>query len=154
RTVVPRRQRVGLRPCRAAGQQQTPCRNTTEERPPSHAPLPGPYLNTNAGCLRPSQRVVRLGRMPSRRAFLGASLASLLPRQGGGQSRSLMDGLLTSLAARHRVPAAGAALIHGGETVDLSSVGAQPWSLFQAASISKVVTAVVVLRLVHRGRIA
>ncbi len=55
--------------------------------------------------------------------------------------------------ARHRVPGASVALIRDGEIADTEAIGADPRTLFQAASISKVVTAVVVLRLVEQGRL-
>ena len=54
---------------------------------------------------------------------------------------------------RHRVPGVSVALIRGGEISERVALGADLRTLFQAASISKVVTAVVVMRLVEQGRI-
>ena len=61
--------------------------------------------------------------------------------------------LLGPLLSRHRVPGASVALIRDGEIAELAAIGADPQTLFQAASISKVVTAVTVLRLVEQGRL-
>ena len=45
------------------------------------------------------------------------------------------------------------AVIRGGEIAERIAIGADPQTLFQAASISKVVTSVTVMRLVEQGRI-
>jgi CubicO group peptidase (beta-lactamase class C family) len=95
----------------------------------------------------------RLARMSLRRAFLAGGLAGLLPLAPRAQSAPRIRGLLAPLLPRHRVPGASVALIRDGEVADLAAIGADPQTLFQAASISKVVTAVVVLRLVEQGRI-
>ena len=55
--------------------------------------------------------------------------------------------------AQHHVPAASVALLRNGEIAERMAVGAGRQALFQAASISKVVTGVVILRLVDRGEI-
>jgi CubicO group peptidase (beta-lactamase class C family) len=91
--------------------------------------------------------------MSSRRALLTGGLASLLPRAVGAQSPPWLRELLAPLLPRYRVPGASVALIVNGEIADLAAIGADPQTLFQAASISKVVAAVVVLRLVEQGRI-
>ena len=44
-------------------------------------------------------------------------------------------------------------VIRGGEIAERIAIGADPQTLFQAASISKVVTGVTVMRLVEQGRL-
>src|SRR5262245_42209119 len=91
--------------------------------------------------------------MSSRRAFLVGSFLSLVPLKGRAQSGSRLQDVLSSLVLRDHVPAMSAALIREGAVAELAAVGADRLTLFQAASISKVVTAVLVLRLVEQGRI-
>jgi CubicO group peptidase (beta-lactamase class C family) len=89
----------------------------------------------------------RLTPMSSRRALLTGGLASLLPFTVRAQSPARARELLGPLLSRHRVPGASVALIRDGEIAELAAIGADPQTLFQAASISKVVTAVTVRRL-------
>ena len=95
----------------------------------------------------------RVAAMPSRRGLLTGGLASLLPRTPRAQSPARIRELLGPLLSQHHVPGASVALIRNGEITELLAIGADPQTLFQAASISKVVTAVTVLRLVEQGRI-
>ena len=60
---------------------------------------------------------------------------------------------MSALLARHHVPGASLALIRNGEIAELVAIGVDPQTLFEAASISKVVTAVTVLRLTEQGRL-
>jgi CubicO group peptidase (beta-lactamase class C family) len=68
---------------------------------------------------------------------------------------------LPALLAEHEVPAAGVAVLAGGEVVDAAAgllstatrVEATPDALFQIGSITKVWTATLVLQLVDEGRI-
>ena len=95
----------------------------------------------------------RLTAMSTRRALLTGGLASLLPFTVRAQVRSSRAReLLADLMWRRRVPSAGLAVIRGGEIAE-HAIGADPETLFQAASISKVVTGVTVMRLVEQGRI-
>jgi CubicO group peptidase (beta-lactamase class C family) len=91
--------------------------------------------------------------MPPRRAFLAGSMASLLPGTSRAQKQLRVADLLSRLLPRYHVPAASAALILGGEIVELVALGADRLTLFQAASISKVATAVLMLRLAEEERI-
>jgi CubicO group peptidase (beta-lactamase class C family) len=86
--------------------------------------------------------------MLSRRALLTASLAAL-PRRAHARERDR----LASLMQQHQVPAASLAILHKGEIAERIAIGADPETLFQAASISKVVTGVSVLRLVQKGKL-
>jgi len=69
---------------------------------------------------------------------------------------------LPALLAEHQVPAAGVAVLAGGEVVDAAAgllstatgVEATPDSLFQIGSITKVWTATLVMQLVDEGRIS
>ena len=81
----------------------------------------------------------RLPAMSSRRGLLTGGLASLLPFTVRAQSPSRARELLAPLLSRHRVPGASVALIRDGEIAELAAIGADPQTLFQAASISKVV---------------
>jgi CubicO group peptidase (beta-lactamase class C family) len=85
----------------------------------------------------------------SRRAVLVGGAASLLSRPTLAQSQ----GLLERLMREHRVPAASVVIIRKGTVAEQLAVGCDSETLFQAASISKVVTGQIVLRLVERGRI-
>jgi CubicO group peptidase (beta-lactamase class C family) len=95
----------------------------------------------------------KLTAMSSRRALLTGGLTSLLPFAIHAQSPSGTRELLSPLLARHHVPEASLALIRNGEIAELVAIGADPQTLFEAASISKVVTAVTVLRLAEQGRL-
>lgn len=83
--------------------------------------------------------------MLSRHLLLGSGVATLL----GGEARasSPLVTLLPALMAKHGVPAVSAALIDDGRVPDIVTIGAPPEALFQAASISKVVAGLTVLRL-------
>ncbi len=87
-----------------------------------------------------------------RRAFLTAASASLIPLQASSRSQSRLRDVLATAMKEHAVPGASAALIRGGEMGERIAIGAGPNTIFQAASISKVVTGVVVLKLVEQGR--
>lgn len=91
--------------------------------------------------------------MFSRRALLTCGLAGLLQPAARAQSVSRTRELLAPLLPRHRVPGASMALIRNGEIADVAAIGADPQTLFQAASISKIVTAVVVLRMAEQNRL-
>lgn len=89
--------------------------------------------------------------MLSRRAALAAPLLAVAPHRARGDDEATLRDLLAPLLDRHGVPAASAALIRDGALAARAAVGAGPETLFQAASISKVVAAVVVLRLAEQG---
>lgn len=91
--------------------------------------------------------------MPSRRTLLTGAFASLLPAASRAQGALQVRELLAPLLVRHRVPGASVALIRDGEIAELAAIGADQQTLFEAASISKVVAATVVLRLVEQGRL-
>ncbi|MFZ5779067.1 MAG: serine hydrolase domain-containing protein [Pseudomonadota bacterium] len=91
--------------------------------------------------------------MLSRRAAFLAASAILVPRAVRGRSPAPLDAQLVDLMARHRVPGASFALIDNGRIAERFARGADPDTLFQAASISKIVAAIVTLRLVEQGRI-
>jgi CubicO group peptidase (beta-lactamase class C family) len=61
---------------------------------------------------------------------------------------------LVSLLQQHRVPAASLAVVRNGAIAEQQAIGADRDTLFQAASISKVVTGLSILRLAGRGRLA
>ena len=91
--------------------------------------------------------------MPSRRLLHIGGAAAFLPRRAPAQADSTLAGHLNTLMAQHHVPAASVALIRDGAIVEHIAIGADPQTLFQAASISKVVTGVVILQLVDRREI-
>lgn len=91
--------------------------------------------------------------MLARRLLLAGGSASLLAGSAAAQDGSRLRERLAALAERHRVPGASAALIRNGEIAELFAVGVDRQTLFQAASISKVVTSIVVLRLGEQGRV-
>jgi CubicO group peptidase (beta-lactamase class C family) len=91
--------------------------------------------------------------MLGRRAFLAAGSVGFLSHHALAQGQSRLRDLLSAAMVQHRVPGASAAVIRSGEIVDTVAVGADAGTLFQAASISKVVTATVVLCLVDQGRL-
>ncbi|WP_421999211.1 serine hydrolase domain-containing protein [Reyranella sp.] len=83
-------------------------------------------------------------------SIAASSLAGVAP----AQDRSGLQDRLTRLARRHRIPGASAAVLLDSEIVGRMAVGADPDTLFQAASISKTANAVVVLRLAEQGRLS
>ena len=87
--------------------------------------------------------------MISRRALLAASLAAL-----PSGARAEESGRLASLMQGHQVPAVSLAIVRNGAIADRIAIGADPETLFQAASISKVVTGLSILRLVQQGKLA
>ena len=91
--------------------------------------------------------------MLTRRLLLATGSASFLAATASAQGGSRLREWLAVLAERHRVPGASAALIRNGEIAERLAVGVDPQTLFQAASISKVVTGMVVLRLGEQGAI-
>jgi CubicO group peptidase (beta-lactamase class C family) len=91
--------------------------------------------------------------MLKRRVVLAAGSASLVASASLAQGDPPIEKLLADLMWRRRVPSAGLAVIRGGEIVERIAIGANAQTLFQAASISKVVTGVAVMRLVEQGRI-
>lgn len=91
--------------------------------------------------------------MLKRRIVLAAGSASLVASASLAQGDPPIEKLLADLMWRRRVPSAELAVIRGGEIAERIAVGADPQTLFQAASISKVVTGVAVMRLVEQGRI-
>jgi CubicO group peptidase (beta-lactamase class C family) len=92
--------------------------------------------------------------MLARRAFLIAGSAGLIPLRASSQDRSRIRDVLAMAMREHRVPGASVALMRDGEIAERVAIGADAKTLFQAASISKVVTGIAVLRLVEQGRIA
>ncbi len=92
--------------------------------------------------------------MPSRRFLLGLAGSALLPRLAGAQGAPTPGDYLRVLTKRHHVPAASAVVIRHGAVSDVMTVGCDPETLFQAASISKVVAGLVILRLHDAGVVA
>jgi CubicO group peptidase (beta-lactamase class C family) len=91
--------------------------------------------------------------MLKRRVVLAAGLASLVASTSLAQGDSRIESLLADLMHKRRVPDASLAVIRGGAIAERIAVSAGERTLFQAASISKVVTGVTVMRLVEQGRI-
>ena len=91
--------------------------------------------------------------MLKRRVVLAAGSASLVASAALAQGDPQTEKLLADLMWRRRVPSAELAVIRGGEIAERIAIGADPQTVFQAASISKVVTGVTVMRLVEQGRI-
>ena len=91
--------------------------------------------------------------MLKRRVVLAAGSASLVASASLAQGDLPIEKLLADLMWRRRVPSAELTVIRGGEIAERIAVGADPQTLFQAASISKVVTGIAVMRLVEQGRI-
>lgn len=91
--------------------------------------------------------------MLKRRVVLAAGSASLVASTSLAQGDPPIEKLLADLTWRHRVPSAGLAVIRGGEIAERIAIGADAQTLFQAASISKVVAGVTVMRLLEQGRI-
>lgn len=94
-----------------------------------------------------TRRKLLIGSLPLLSAGLGCVSA------GRAQSVPGLAALLQPLMTRERVPGASAALIRDGEIVERVAIGAGQGTLFQAASISKMVAGLVVLRLAERGEI-
>lgn len=91
--------------------------------------------------------------MTSRRRFLLSSLPLLLPGLGRAQDAPSLAALLHPLMRHYRVPGASAALIRNGEIAERVAIGTEPRTLLQAASISKLLTGLIVLKLAERGEI-
>lgn len=91
--------------------------------------------------------------MLTRRHLLAAGTAGMVAQRASAQDGARLRDALATLCQRHHVPGASAALIRNGEIAELLAVGVDRQALFQAASISKVVTGIVVLRLGEQGRI-
>jgi CubicO group peptidase (beta-lactamase class C family) len=91
--------------------------------------------------------------MLKRRVVLAAGSASLVASAALAQGDPQTEKLLADLMWRRRVPSAGLAVIRSGEIAERIAIGADPQTVFQAASISKVVTGVTVMGLVEQGRI-
>jgi CubicO group peptidase (beta-lactamase class C family) len=91
--------------------------------------------------------------MLKRRVVLAAGSASLVASTSLAQGDARIEGLLAELMHRRRVPDASLAVIRDGAIAERIAVSAGERTLFQAASISKVVTGVIVMRLVEQGRI-
>lgn len=91
--------------------------------------------------------------MTSRRLVLLGGAASLLPSRASAQAEAKLADDLRLLMARHHVPAASVALVRNGKVAERVTLGADARTLFQAASISKVVTGQVILHLADHGTI-
>ncbi|MFO1163365.1 MAG: serine hydrolase domain-containing protein [Reyranellaceae bacterium] len=93
--------------------------------------------------------------MLPRRALLSASLTGLMPPCVRAQDPpgAALTALLSQLLAQHQVPGAGAVLIREGKIADTVNVGSEARTLFQVASVGKVVAAIVTLLLAEQGLI-
>lgn len=91
--------------------------------------------------------------MTSRRLLLIGGATALLPLRVLAQTASTSAARLHALMLQHHVPAVSFALIRNGEIADRLTLGANDGTLFQAASISKVVAGLAILRLADRGEI-
>jgi CubicO group peptidase (beta-lactamase class C family) len=91
--------------------------------------------------------------MLTRRIVLAAGSASLVASTSLAQGEPRIEGLLAELMHKRRVPDASLAVIRDGAIAERIAVSAGERTLFQAASLSKVVTAIAVMRLVEQGRI-
>jgi CubicO group peptidase (beta-lactamase class C family) len=87
--------------------------------------------------------------MISRRTLLAAPLIATSFGVQAQERNRLIDQM-----QRHQVPAASLAIVRKGAIADRVAIGADPETLFQAASISKVVTGLSVLRLVQQSKLA
>src|SRR5215813_6664844 len=90
--------------------------------------------------------------MLTRRVLLALAPASLAVK-ARAQAQSPMARVLATLMQRDRVPGASVAVIRDGAVAERIAIGADPQTLFEAASISKVVTGITVLRLAEQGRL-
>ena len=91
--------------------------------------------------------------MLSRRLLLGAAPSLALSPAARSQGAPTPGDYLRVLALRHDVPAASAVVIRNGAVSDVMTVGCDARTLFQAASISKLVAGLVALRLHEKGTI-
>ena len=91
--------------------------------------------------------------MLTRRALLASASASLAAGRATAQTESPLARTLATLMQRNRVPGASVAVIRDGAVAERIAIGADPQTLFEAASISKVVTGLTVLRLCEQGRL-
>jgi CubicO group peptidase (beta-lactamase class C family) len=91
--------------------------------------------------------------MLKRRVLLSTVAASLAAGKAAAQAESPIARVLATLMQRDRVPGASVAVIRDGAVADRIAIGADPQTLFEAASISKVVTGLAVLRLAEQGRL-
>jgi CubicO group peptidase (beta-lactamase class C family) len=91
--------------------------------------------------------------MFTRRVLLASGAASLAAGAAMAQTASPLARALTSLMQRDRVPGASLAVIRDGAIAERIAIGADPQTLFEAASISKVVAGLTVLRLCEQGRL-
>lgn len=111
----------------------------------SPANLDGKHRQTHSGGMR-------------RRLLLSGSLSAVLPLPAGGQSQGWFDAdqrvslsrQLIALADQHRVPEVSVETVWRGMP-DGSFATGRKGLFFQAASISKVIAALSVMRLVERG---
>ncbi|MCA0303431.1 MAG: beta-lactamase family protein [Proteobacteria bacterium] len=91
--------------------------------------------------------------MLSRRLLLGGAASVAASPAVRGQGAPTPGDYLRVLTMRHHVPAASAVVIRNGAVSDVMTVGCDARTLFQAASISKVVAGLVILRLHEKGTI-
>lgn len=91
--------------------------------------------------------------MLSRRFVLGGAAVGSLPRGALAQSAPTPADYLRVVALRNHVPAASAVVIRDGVVSDVMTVGCDARTLFQAASISKLIAGLVALRLQEGGQI-
>lgn len=91
--------------------------------------------------------------MLSRRLLLGAAASVAASPAARAQGAPTPGDYLRVLTMRHHVPAASAVVIRNGAVSDVMTVGCDARTLFQAASISKVVAGLVILRLHEKGTI-
>ncbi len=101
---------------------------------------------------------------PSRRAFLASSFAAFLAgRSTAGDPYAPFDRLMATFLVENKVPGAALAVARNGAIVYSRAFGyadrdacevATPASLFRIASLSKPVTAVAILQLVEKGKLA
>src|SRR5262245_25873023 len=89
--------------------------------------------------------------MRRRRFLLTATLAPLLPARA--RARAWTEDDLSTVMRLFRIPAVSVAIIRDGVIAQNFAIGAARETLFQAASISKVVTGQVILQLMERGRL-
>ncbi len=91
--------------------------------------------------------------MLKRRVLLSTVAASLAAGKAAAQAESPIARVLASMMQRDRVPAASVAVIRDGAIAERIAIGADHRTLFEAASISKVVAGLTVLRLAEQGRL-
>lgn len=88
--------------------------------------------------------------MLTRRLLLGSVVATSVASTSSAKDASPLATLLPPLMSGHGVTAVSAAVIDEGRIADTAAIGAPASALFQAASISKIVTGLVTLRLWER----